>query len=188
MDRPRTGAGKTRSLCRTDPIVKEKSYALDLQIANDEAVRAIFAGRSLFSGVVLSIPGRRERVAPDIEFVDIRFAKKNTDQFSFRVVNAQADRPIQRRRHETDPNASRCRGRGRPRRFLRAGVASKARRDENESNRLFHPEQYGRQSISGKMLSRHSQFARKPSSIFPPTNSSCSRLNRSRCSVTRFVA
>ena len=99
--------GKARSLRRADPIVKEKSDALDLELADDKTVRAVFARRHVVAGVVFAVPGRRERVAADRELVDVRFAKKNAHQFSLRVVDAETDRSIEWRRDEADPDVSR---------------------------------------------------------------------------------
>src|SRR5439155_24927747 len=99
--------GKARSLRRADPIVKEKPDALDLEIADDKTVRTVFARRHVVAGVVFAVPGRRERVAADCELVDVRFAKKNAHQFSFRVVEAETDRSFEWRRAEADADISR---------------------------------------------------------------------------------
>ena len=109
--RQRLDPGKARALRQVDPIVKEKSDALGLEVAHDKTVRAVFSRRHIFSRVVFAVPGRRERVTPDGELVDIRLAKENAHQFSLRVVNAEANRPVERGRDKADPDVARHRGR-----------------------------------------------------------------------------
>src|SRR2546421_12436981 len=106
MHRQGLDSRKSRAFRRADPIVEEKSYPLDLEIADDKSMRAVFSGRNVFASVVLSVPGRRKRIAADIEFIDVCFAKKDAHQFSLRIVNTEADRAIERRRNEEYPNTS----------------------------------------------------------------------------------
>src|SRR5204863_5138835 len=90
-----------------DKIVEEKSHAFDAEIANDETMRAIFSRRNIFAGVILSVPGGRERVTADGKLIDVRLAVENANEFPFRVVNAETDRAVERWRQKTDADASR---------------------------------------------------------------------------------
>jgi hypothetical protein len=87
-------------------IVEEESYALDSEIAYRESMPAVFSRRDILSLIVLSVPCRRKRVGPNVEFINVRLTIESPDKFSFRIVDAEADCSIERRRQEADPHAS----------------------------------------------------------------------------------
>ena len=87
-----------------DPIVEEKSNAFRPDRTDDKPARVIFPGRHSFAGVILPVPGRAERVAPDFKFHQIGFAPQHAYEFPVRVINPEADLALERRRDETDGN------------------------------------------------------------------------------------
>ena len=67
-------------------------------------MRAVFSGWDILSLIIFPVPCGRKRVGPNVEFINIRLAIKGPDKFPFRIVDAEADRPLERRREETDPH------------------------------------------------------------------------------------
>src|SRR5438034_5497265 len=95
-----------RGVIARDKIVKEKSHAFNAEVADHETMRAVFSRRNIFARVILSVPRGRKGVVADRKFVNVRLAVQDANEFPFRVVNAEPYRAVERRRAETDPDAS----------------------------------------------------------------------------------
>src|SRR5438874_1701625 len=87
-------------------IIEEEPHAFDSKIPNRESMRAVLSGRDILSLTIFSVPCRRKRVGPNVEFINVRLAIENPDKFSLRIVDAEADCSIERRREEADAHAS----------------------------------------------------------------------------------
>src|SRR5215472_17247959 len=83
------------------PIVKEIAYAFDLQPADDKSARMIFPVRLRLSVVIVSVPHGFERVTTGGEFRNSILPMKHAYQLAFGVIDPEADRPLERRKRET---------------------------------------------------------------------------------------